>query len=178
MIAANKLEVGDILQYKVRGKNDFLGHFINFMTLGGNYSHTAMYIGRGKKVEAHAKELFGATPLLKEDYPYIDIYRTKKRLSRYKKEWLLEEAKNLYGREYDELGLIGTIRSGLGSLLNWDWLRQSRPFFNDLSKYYCSEAIAEIYQKGVKIDIVPKVSGYVTTPNDISRSEVLYKVNK
>ena len=177
MISVNKLEVGDILQYKVRGKNDFLGHFINFMTLGNNYAHTAMYIGRGKKVEAHANSLFGATALSKDDYQYVDIYRTKNRLSRYKKQWLIEEAEKLYGREYDVLGLIGTIRSSLGSLLNWKWLRQSRPIFNDHSKYYCSEAIAEIYLKGVNLDIVPKVSGYVTTPNDISRSKVLYKVS-
>ena len=177
MYDKSKVEIGDILQHKTRGKGDWLGLIINFFTLGGNYAHTAMYIGNGLKVEAHMGAKFGQVKIEDKEYKYIDIFRINRNLDGDGKTSLTMEAKKLYGVDYDTFGLGGTVYSGLGKFLNWSWLRQVNPVSNDKKKLFCSEAISKIYLDSIKIDICPQVGEEVTTPNDIGRSNMLYKVN-
>jgi len=170
-----KAQVGDILQYKVM-PDDFWGKIIDFLTLGGGYSHTAIYLGSNEKAEAREKGLFG-THKITEDIQMIDVYRVKGGLTSKQKALIQEKVKQLYGTKYDYLGLISTLRSTIGLLLNWKWLRQSLPVFNDYKKWYCSEIASHIYLKAIGIDIVPDVSCYITTPNDIARSKVLERIS-
>ena len=82
-----------------------------------------------------------------------------------------------YGIEYNTLGLLGTLRSSVGSLLNWKWLRQSKPIAREEGKQFCSEIISNIYNEALSVDIVPEVSDYITTPNDITRSKALERIS-
>jgi len=172
----DKVEIGDILQHKIKGKGDWLGLIINFFTLGGNYAHTAMYIGNGLKAEAHMGAKFGQVKIKEEEYKYIDIFRLKRKLTGEDKTSLTREAKKLYGTDYDTFGLGGTVYSGLGKFLNWKWLRQINPISNDKRKLFCSEAISKIYLDSIIVDICPEVGEEVTTPNDIGRSKILKRI--
>jgi uncharacterized protein YycO len=171
-----KAEIGDILQHKVM-PNDFWGKVIDFFTLGGGYSHTAIYVGDNVKAEAREKGVFGVHSITLEETQMIDVFRIKGGLDNVQKKLIQKKVMELYGTKYDYLGLIGTLRSTIGSLLNWKWLRQSIPVFNDEHKYFCSEIASRVYVDALDIDIVPEVSCYATTPNDITRSEVLERIS-
>jgi uncharacterized protein YycO len=175
MFIEDKARYGDILQHR-KIKGDILGDIIDFFTLRKGYAHTAMYVGNGYKVEAHAGEVFKKVKIHSSEYENIDIFRYHKNISGVLKSNIANEVKKLMGKEYDFIGLVGTLRSTLGNLLNWAWLRDSKPAANDLGKYFCSEAIATIYSRS-GIDICPEVSDYATTPNDLSRSSVLVKIS-
>lgn len=171
-----KAEVGDILQHKVM-PNDFWGKVIDFFTLGGGYSHTAIYVGDNVKAEAREKGLFGVQQIKLEEIQQINIYRVKGGLTNTQKAKIQKKVMELYGTKYDYIGLLGTLRSTVGSMLKWNWLRQSRPTLNDEDKYFCSEIASKVYIDAIGIDIVPDVSCYATTPNDITRSEALERIS-
>lgn len=171
-----KAEVGDILQHRVM-PNDFWGKVIDFFTLGGGYSHTAIYVGDNVKAEAREKGVFGVQQIRLEEIQQINIYRVKGGLTNTQKAKIQKKVMELYGTKYDYIGLLGTLRSTIGSMLKWNWLRQSRPAFNDELKYFCSEIASKIYIDAIEVDIVPEVSCYATTPNDITRSNVLERIS-
>jgi len=166
------VEIGDILQHRPK-KGDWLGAITNFVTLNGGYVHTAIYIGKGLKAEAHAGRKFNVIKILPDEVEIIDVYRVLGGLDMEQKEKLMKCVESKYGVEYNTLGLLGSLRSSVGSLLNWKWLRQSKPIAREEGKQFCSEIISNIYNEALSIDIVPDVSDYVTTPNDITRSKAL-----
>ncbi len=170
------VEVGDILQHKVK-KNDWLGGIINFFTLGGGYVHTAIFVGKGMKAEAHMGRVFNVEKILPSDVEIIDVYRLVGGLDMEEKEKLIKCVESKYGRDYNSLGLLGSLRSSVGSLLKWGWLRKSKPIAREEGKYFCSEMVSVIYNEALGIDIVPEASDYVTTPNDITRSKVLERIS-
>ena len=130
MLILYKLQVGDILQFKIK-KNDLWGKVIDFFTLGGGYSHTAMFVGVGMKAEARAGGLFGMYPISEDCPDRIDVYRSKGGLNGQQVASLLTKVRLYNGREYDYIGLIPTVRSAIGKMLNLKWLRQRRPYLND-----------------------------------------------
>ena len=176
MLSLFTLNVGDIMQFRI-AKNDFWGKVIDFFTLGGGYSHTAMFVGVGMKAEARAGGLFGMYPISKDDFKMIDVYRVKGGLNAQQVDSLLEKVRLYNGREYDYVGLIPTVMSAIGKMLNLKWLRQRRPYLNDEKKYFCSEIVAKIYMEAIDFDIAPHVGAYVTTPNDVGRSEALERTS-
>lgn len=176
MFKLQDAQVGDILQHKVM-PNDFWGKVIDFFTLGGGYSHTAIYVGDNIKAEAREKGLFGVHRITLEEVQIIDVFRIKGGLTNTQKTSIQKTVMSLYGTKYDYLGLLPTLRSTIGSLFNWKWLRQSTPALNDQKKYFCSEIASKIYTDALGIDIVPEVSEYLTTPNDISRSNALERIS-
>ena len=176
MFKLNEAQIGDILQHKVM-PNDFWGKVIDWFTLGGGYSHTAIYVGDNVKAEAREKGLFGVKVISIEEVEQINIYRVKGGLNELQKRKILQTTMDMYGAKYDYLGLIPAVLSAVGYLLKWDWLRQRRPILNDENKYFCSEIASKIYIDAIGIDIVPEVICYITTPNDISRSNVLERIS-
>jgi uncharacterized protein YycO len=174
MLNIKNIQVGDILQYKI-AKNDYWGKVIDWFTLGGGYSHTAMSVGAGMKAESRAKGVFGTYSI--GDASIVDVYRLKGGLNEKQVKQILIKVELYNGCKYDYAGLVGTIRSTLGKLLNAKWLRQKRPYLNDEKKYFCSEIVSKIYEDAIGIDIVPEVSTYTTTPNDVGRSSVLERIS-
>ena len=151
------IEVGDILQHKTK-KGDFIGGIINFFSMGGGYVHTAIFVGHGMKAEAHMGRVFNVEKILPSDVEKIDVYRLVGGLDLEEKELLVKCVESKYGLEYNTLGLLGTLRSSIGSLLKWDWLRKSKPVAREDGKYFCSEMISVIYNEALGIDIVPETS--------------------
>jgi len=176
MLSLYKLNIGDLFQYKIK-KDDWWGKVIDFFSLGGGYSHTAMFVGVGMKAEARAGGVFGMYPISKDDPNMVDVYRIKGGLNEQQVAGLLEKVRLYNGREYDYVGLVGAVRSAIGKLLNANWIRQKRPYLNDDKKYFCSEIVAKIYMEAIDFDIAPHVGGYVTTPNDVGRSEALERIS-
>ena len=170
------VEVGDILQHKTK-KGDWIGGIINFFSMGGGYVHTAIFIGKGMKAEAHMGRVFNVEKILPSDVEKIDVFRLVGGLDLEQKEKLINCVNSKYGIEYNALGLLGTLRSSVGSLLKWDWLRKSKPLARENNKSFCSEMVSLIYNEALGIDIVPETSDYVTTPNDITRSKVLERIS-
>lgn len=163
------VQIGDILQHKPVG---FLGaviKFFTFATKNNNYAHTAMYVGNGMKVEAHSGKKFGPVVIQPDEFDRIDIYRVRGGLTAAQKKSLVDAAKKKYGLEYDGIGLIGTLRSSIGVVTGWGWIRNTKPIMNDESKLFCSEAIGDIYFEGLHIDLDPSTNSFVTNPNDITR---------
>ena len=176
MFDKNKIEIGDVLQHKIRDNKDWLGKIIIFFSLSKkNYTHTAIYIGGGYKAEAHMKFPFRKVKIQENEFKLIDIYRTKKRINKDQKKQLMEATKKLYGKGYDSLGLAGTVRSSLGKIFNFDWFRNSKPIITNDDRFFCSEEVSNIYS-AIDIDICPKVHESATTPADIGESEVLKKI--
>jgi uncharacterized protein YycO len=176
MFKLNEAQIGDILQHKVM-PNDFWGKIIDWVTLGGGYSHTAIYVGNNVKAEAREKGLFGVKRITLDEVQQINVYRVKGGLNEVQKRKILNTVKKMYGTKYDYIGLLGTIRSSTGMLLNWKWLMQSRPIFNDELKYFCSEIASKIYISAIDLDIAPDYSCYLTTPNVLGRSKKIERIS-
>lgn len=191
------LNVGDILQHRERVRDDFIGGFINFFTLGNRknkdgHCHTARYLGfwDGKhwKAEAHFGAKYGPVAIKPKEWEIIDIYRLyafKDGLTPEQEAIYMRVTKRFYGRKYDTLGLVGTLRSTVGKLLGWSGLRKSNPWLNNAKDLFCSEAEATITTEMCHepdwiwemVDVAPKVIDQATTPNDITRSASVFLVS-
>jgi len=188
MFKEDQVQIGDALQYRVKGAKDYIGIFINWFSLGNkqhNYAHTAGYYGLGYKVEAHMGSKFGKYIVDKKESKDIDIWRVSGGITVKEKEIFIRVAKRYFGKEYDSIGLVGTTPSTLGKLFNWGWLKNYNPVLNDPDRFFCSEIYNRIYEdmgkepdwtRSYVIDLAPKIHEEGTQPNDISRGGVLYKV--
>jgi len=192
MFDINKVEIGDILQHKIKGKNDYLGIFISWFSLSkkDKYAHSAGYIGKGKKAEAHMGHKFGEMSIDPKEYKWIDIWRIKGGMNPKQYGIFLRVTKRYYGRNYDPIGLIGTIRSTLGKLFSFKWLSNSDPIFNNPKDFFCSEIMNRIYEDMVKepdwvwgkikfknLDLAPDIHEEATQPTDLNQGGKLYKVS-
>jgi len=177
MFDKSKIKIGDAMQFKIRGKNDWLGRFIGFFSHNGKYAHSAIYVGWGFKAEAHAGKVFSKVKIDPKEYKYIDIWRLDRDLLTEHRDMLRKSAGKIYGKSYDNIGLVGTVRSYFGKLFNWTWLSNSDPILNDNDKFFCSEAVGWIYTDALGVDLAPKVHEEATQPSDLNRGGLLRKVS-
>ena len=186
MYNPKKVRIGDVLQHKVISDDDILGKIIIAFEdtdptdkIIDEYAHSAIYIGNGYKAEAHQGTVFKPVKITKEEWAKIDIWRLKKPLSRSMKNDLLKATESLYGKLYDDIGLIGTLNSFIGKVFKLPWLRQCNPVLNNKDKFFCSEAINRIFAIASKlwasgiVDLAPQVSEGATNPADLSRGGLL-----
>jgi len=124
-----KLKHGDIILIKGRWWNP-LSKLIELLTFGP-YSHSAVYLARGKIIEASWTGVIISS---------INRYKNRYDVFRLKDEYLTIESMmwfiaNKIGAKYDYLGLIGILLSIIGKRKHND--------YDDKNRYWCSELIAD-----------------------------------
>lgn len=152
------LKVGDIILVKGR---DLLGKTIDDIE-HSKYSHSAIYIGSGKIVEAEWNKVI-CSPM--EKYAgQADIFRPKFDLTIVQQSKIVEYAKSCVGEPYDYfLLLLELVRYALHVILP----------YKEHKKVICSVLVDDCYRKA-GIELCPGVK--YPSPADIAISKLIIKI--
>jgi len=161
------LKVGDIFLHK---GTSFVSRLIQWGTKSP-YSHVSVCASPDLRlsIEAAGGKVRACDILSFKDR--YDVYRVK---SKYHCNFIgtLNFLVSSLNRPYDYLGVVYLALLKLG-------LQKSKAnLWQKEHDYFCSELVFLAFSEGGGIDIVPEVaSAEITSPSDLARSSILYKVD-
>lgn len=156
------LKRGDILNFY--GRKDLVSRIISLFT-NSNYTHTACYLGDGHIIESDwggvgIREL----PSNNEYDAFRHKYADKKDL-----DMAVIWMESQIGAKYDYLGIFGIALNTFGI--------KGRDTFDDSTRYWCSELIADGYLN-MDIDLDIEKHTWLVSPGDLAKDKNLYKILK
>jgi len=187
---------GDILLY--RSESGLVGGLISFFSnlgrkvkYGGQYVHTACYVGGGRVIHSHlevdqttwiqgAKETgVHKARIPQYEYDFIDVYRVPTPLTYNEQMKLISWLNTKLGKKYDLAAFPASfVRSVLARLFGWSNFRKDRPILNDDDRWFCSELVSMAYQEALGIQINPAIHPMSQTPSDLAgTNSILIKIS-
>ena len=140
------------------------------LLLGSRYVHSMLYVGGGRMIHTTARHgvVVARMPGKVFDRDRYAVYRAR-HLTAHERKRIVAEALQSLDRKLDHAAVVTNIPSR--------WFGLWHPLWRlERNRVWCSKLIAEAYDAGAGIELVPEKQAGTITTEDISRSPALERV--